>query len=150
MDNKEPINSINYIFMALSFWSHAYFSTSIVSTTKKNERITKNRLQIYFYCESYLFRKMSHQLFAKSKTTEFPLQLVHTNLGGHFPYRLSSPEQGILFYLLIILPYSQESSFLKQKSGATFCKYKQLEENQTSRTIRKVKSDNGREYVSQE
>ena len=42
--------------------------------------------------------------------------------------------------------------FLKQKSEAfaTFCKYKQLVQNQTSRTIKKVRNDNGEEYVSQE
>ena len=42
-------------------------------------------------------------------------------------------------------------NFLKWKSKAfvAFCKYKQLVENKTSRTI-KVRRDNGGEYVSQE
>ena len=42
--NKETISALNYIFMALLLWSHACFSTSTMSTTKKNERITRNRL----------------------------------------------------------------------------------------------------------
>ena len=37
-------------------------------------------------CESYLFGKMSHQPFAKSKiVTEFSLQYIHIDMCGPFP-----------------------------------------------------------------
>mgnify|MGYP007059120983 CR=1 FL=1 len=125
--NKETISALNYIFMALLLWSHACFSTSTMSTTKKNERITRNRLwKSICICESCLFRKMSHQPFAKSKAViEFPLQLVHKDMCGPF----SVPSLSRARYFISFIDNTTRFTvvnFLKHKSEAfaAFCKYK--------------------------
>ena len=119
---------------------------------KRIKGLPEKGFKAIFICESCLFGKMSHQRFAKSKTvTEFPLQLVHTDLCGPLPIPSLSRARYSISFIDNTTRFTVVN-FLKQKSDAfaAFYKYKQLAENQTSRTIKKVRSDNGGEYVSQE
>ena len=137
---------------------HCHFGHMHISTLQQCQQLKriKGLPEIGFksisICESCLFRKMSHQLFAKSKTiTEFPLQVVNTDLCGLFPVQSLSRVRYFISFIDNTTRFTVVI-FLKQKSEAfaTFCKYKQLVQNQTSRTIKKVRNDNGEEYVSQE
>ena len=93
--------------MALSFWSLNISAFQKCQQLKRMKGLPGIGFKAISICESCLFGKMSHQPFAKSKTvTEFPLQLVHTDMCGPFPVP-SLLEQGISFHLLIILPDSQ-------------------------------------------
>ena len=77
------------------------------------------------------------------------LDLVHSNLCGP----MSTPSLiGYLYYVLFIDDLSRKTwiYFMKSKSE-TFCKFqefKSLVENQTSRRIRALRSDNGEEFES--
>ena len=135
--------------MTLSFSSHPYFSTSTMSTTKKNERITRNRRQIYLY--KYVRKDVTLAICQKQDYNRVPTSTCSYKLVWAISCIVSLQARFFISFIDYTTKF-RVVRFLKQKNNtsAIFCKYKQLVENQTSRTIKKVRSDNGGEYISQE
>ncbi|KAJ8463023.1 hypothetical protein ONZ51_g10516 [Trametes cubensis] len=104
-------------------------------------------------CEGCAFGK-SHRLPfppSEKRATE-PLELVHTDLDG--PMRTASVGSGFKYFASFIDDYSglARAYFLKFKSDAfrAFNDFKAWAENQTGRKIKRVRSDRGGEYTSNE
>lgn len=80
-----------------------------------------------------------------------PLELVHINLCG--PTRTTSM-QGERYFMLLIDDYSSMTwvTFLKEKSEALekFKAFKALVENEKGLKIKRLRSDNGGEFTSNE
>ena len=108
---------------------------------------------VYFdgHCEVCIFGKQSKAPFPKSSDTKSTqtLELIHSDVCG--PMSVESIG-GSRYVMLIIDDYSRciVAHILKHKSDA-FGKFKEfatLVENQFGRRIKKLRSDNGEEYVS--
>ncbi|EOY19734.1 Copia-like retrotransposable element, putative [Theobroma cacao] len=106
-----------------------------------------------YICDTCQYGKQSKKPFpkqAKWRATQ-KLQLVHTDIGGPM---MTASLSGNKFYLLFIDEFSRYCwvYFLKHKAEAfnNFLKFKAFVENQTSLTIKMLRSNNGKEYTSLE
>ncbi|KAL7280531.1 hypothetical protein ACG7TL_005463 [Trametes sanguinea] len=104
-------------------------------------------------CEGCAYGK-SHRLPfppSEKRATE-PLELVHTDLDG--PMRTASVGSGYLYFASFIDDFSGLgiAYYLKRKSDAmkAFDSFKAWAETQTGKKIKRVRSDRGGEYLSNE
>ena len=104
------------------------------------------------FCEHCVFGKQRRVRFAKGiHKTKGTLDYVHSDLWG--PSRVPS-KGGANYMLTIIDDYSRKVwvFFLKQKSDvlSTFKEWKTMIEKQTSKQIKRLRTDNGLEFCSDE
>jgi len=102
------------------------------------------------FCEHCIFGKHKRVIFNTSvHTTEGILDYVHSDLWG--PSRKPSLN-GAHYMLIIIDDYSRKvwPYFLKYKSEAfsAFKEWKTMVENQTEKKVKKLRTDNGMEFCS--
>lgn len=102
-------------------------------------------------CEVCLLGKQSRKPFKKTggKRAAEVLGLVHTDLCGPMP---SESWNGARYVFTLIDDYSRKifAYFIKSKSEVleVFKEYQTLVEKQTGKLIKKIRSDNGTEYVN--
>ena len=87
-----PVQTKEQLVHSAAYLWHCRFGHMNISALQQCQQLKRMKglpekgFKAISICESCLFGKMSHQPFTKSKTvTEFPLQLVHTDLCGPFP-----------------------------------------------------------------
>ena len=104
------------------------------------------------FCEHCIFGKQKKVSFSKAThRTKGTLDYIHSDLWG--PSRI--PSKGGCYYMLTIIDdFSRKLwvYFLKNKSEA-FSKFKEwkiLIENQTGRKVKRLRTDNGLEFCSNE
>ena len=101
-------------------------------------------------CSGCVIKKHHRDSFDKRASwhASVPLELVHSDLCGPLP---SASFSGFKYFLTFIDEYSRRTwvYFLKLKNEVfnMFLAYKALVEIQSSHQIRKLRSDNGGEYV---
>jgi transposase InsO family protein len=95
-----------------------------------------------------LGKAKKHHFHTFTRISEFPLQLIHTDLW-------TSPipsVSGYKYYTLFVDDYSSYSWIYplhsKLETFAAFVQFKSLVENQFSTTIKQLQSDGGSEYTS--
>nr|GEX14200.1 hypothetical protein [Tanacetum cinerariifolium] len=103
------------------------------------------------FCEKYVFEKSSRVCFGRGQhTTEGVIDYVHVDLWG--PSRVESMSR-CRYFLSIVDDYSRRGwvHFIRHKNDAfnEFKEWKQLVENQTSRKLKKLRTDNGLEFCNQ-
>lgn len=103
-------------------------------------------------CQACQFGKQNRKPFPKSSwRTSQKLQLMHTDVAG--PQRTPS-FNGSLYYVIFIDDYTRFCwiFFIKYKSevAGIFWKFKKMVENQSGCRIQSLRSDNGKEYNSEE
>ena len=98
-----------------------------------------------------LGKNIKGSFLSSSRRSKGILDLVHSDICGPMSAQSLS---GYLYYVLFIDDFSQKTwiFFLKAKSETLekFREFKALVENQSSRKIRALRSDNGGEYISGE
>ncbi|GJW27376.1 retrotransposon protein, putative, ty1-copia subclass [Tanacetum coccineum] len=104
------------------------------------------------FCENYILGK-SHQVsFSVGRhTTQGVIDYVHSDLWG--PSQVESLG-GKRYFLSIVDDYSRRVwvyiLMFKHEAFGKFKEWKQLVENQTGRTVKKVRTDNGLEFCNRE
>jgi hypothetical protein len=110
--------------------------------------------QIYLdFCEHYVYGKQKRVIFLrvrKEKKSE-RLELIHTDVWG--PTQVSY--HGVSHYYVTFMDDETIKTWvycIRQKSDVfdTFKKWKDLVENETGKSLKFLKSDNGGEYCSKE
>ena len=100
---------------------------------------------------SVLGKNVKGSLPSSSRRSKGILDLVHSDICGQMSAQSLS---GYLYYVLFIDDFSWKTWIfflkVKNKTFGKFQKFKALVENQSSRKIRALKSDNGGEYTSKE
>ncbi|KAK9108126.1 hypothetical protein Syun_024137 [Stephania yunnanensis] len=100
-------------------------------------------------CENCLAGKMARKPFGKGIRAEFPLQLIHSDICG--PMNVRSRHGGV-YFITFIDDYTRFGYvyLISHKSEALECfkKYINLVENQLDKKIKMLRTDRGREYLS--
>ena len=100
-------------------------------------------------CENCLARKITRKPFGKAKRAEFPLQLIHSDICGPMNVRTRS---GALYFITFIDDFTRFCYvyLISYKSEALECfkRYLNEVENQLDKSIKALRTDRGREYLS--
>ena len=110
--------------------------------------ITKVDLSTYEYC---LQGKATRKPFGKVVRAELPLQLIHSDICG--PVNLRA-RHGASYFITFINDYTRYGHVylisLKSQALDCFIQYINEVENQLDRKIKAVRTDRGREYLSEQ
>jgi transposase InsO family protein len=102
-------------------------------------------------CENYLKEKMARKPFGTETRSEFPLQLIHSDICGPMNVRA---RHGGRYFITFIDDYTRYSHvyfiYHKSKALAYFKKFIIFVENQLDRNVKALRTDHGREYLSDE
>ena len=102
-------------------------------------------------CENYLAGKMARKPFGKGTRAELPLQLIHSDICGPMNVRA---RHGGVYFITFIDDYTRFGHvyLISHKSEALECfrKYINLVENQLDKRIKMLRTNRGREYLSDE
>ena len=102
-------------------------------------------------CENCLKGKMARKPFRTGTRSEFPLQLIHSDICGPMNVRA---RHGGRYFITFIDDYTRYSHIylISHKSDALACfkKFITLCENQLDRKVKALRTDRGREYLSDE
>jgi hypothetical protein len=110
--------------------------------------LTKEELPI---CEHCLARKATRLPFGKAKRASSPLQLIHSNICGPMNVRARN---GGNYFITFIDDFTRFGHvyLISHKSEALDCfiRYTNLVENKLSTKIKALRTDRGREYLSEQ
>ena len=102
-------------------------------------------------CEHYLKGKLTRKPFSKVTRAEFSLQLIHSDVCGPINVRA---RHGAYYFITFIDDYSRYGLvyLISNKSEALSCfkTFMNMVENQLDRRIKALRTDRGREYLSEE
>ena len=102
-------------------------------------------------CEHCLKGKLTRKPFGKATRAEFPLQLIHSDVCGPMNMRA---RYGAYYFITFIDDYSRYGVvyLISHKSEALSCfkTFMNIVENQLDRRIKALRTDRGREYLSEE
>ena len=102
-------------------------------------------------CEHCLQGKLTRKPFGKTTRANFPLQLVHSDVCG--PMNVKA-RHGASYFITFIDDYTRYGFVypIKHKSDALECfkRFMILVENQLDKKIKALRTDRGREYLSDE
>jgi transposase InsO family protein len=121
------------------------------------ERLVKEDLLGHFErvslptCENCLKRKMIRKPFGTGTRSEFPLQLIHSDICGPMNVKV---RHGGRYFITFIDDYTRYGHvyLISHKSKALVCfkKFIIFVENQLYRKVKALRMDRGREYLSDE
>jgi transposase InsO family protein len=102
-------------------------------------------------CENYLKEKMARKPFGTGTRSKFPLQLIHSDICGPMNVRA---RHGGRYFIIFIDDYTRYGYvyLISHKSEALACfkKFIIFVENQLDRKVKALRTDRGREYLSDE
>lgn len=102
-------------------------------------------------CEHCLKGKLTRKPFGKATRAEFPLQLIHSDVCGPMNVRA---RHGAHYFITFIDDYTRYGHIylMSHKSEALGCfrRFMNLVENQLDKRIKALRTDRGREYLSDE
>ena len=102
-------------------------------------------------CKHCLEGKTTRKPFGKGKRAEFPLHLIYSNVCGPMNVR---GRHGAVYFITFIDDYTRFGYvyLISHKSEAISCfkRFMNLVENQLDKKIKALRSDQGREYLSDE
>ena len=102
-------------------------------------------------CEHCLVGKSKRKPFGKATGASFPLQLIHSNIRGPMNVRA---RHGGSYFITFINDFTQYGYvyLISHKSEALDCfrRYVSLVENQLDKSIKALRTDCGREYLSKQ
>ena len=100
-------------------------------------------------CEHCLVGKTTRKPFGKGTRVESPLQLIHLDICGPMNVRV---RHGAVYFITFIDDYTRYGFvyLISHKSQALECliKFMNLVENQLDKKIKILRTDQGREYLS--
>ena len=104
-----------------------------------------------FACEHCLVGKSKRKPFGKATRASFPLQLIHSDICGPMNVRA---RHGDFYFITFIDDYTHYGHvcLISQKFEALDCyrRYMRLVENQLEKSIKALRTDRGREYLSEQ
>jgi transposase InsO family protein len=102
-------------------------------------------------CEHCLIGKSKRKPFGKATRASFPLQLIHSDICGPMNVR---PRHGGSYFITFIDDFTRNSHvyLISHKSEALDCfrRYVSLVKNQLDKSIKALRTDRGREYLSKQ
>ena len=102
-------------------------------------------------CEHCLMGKSKRKPFGKATRASFPLQLIHSDICGPMNIRA---RHGGSYFITFIDDYTRYGHvyLISHKSEALNCfrRYMILVENQLDKSIKALRTDRGREYLSEQ
>uniref|UniRef100_A0A2N9FJ35 Integrase catalytic domain-containing protein n=1 Tax=Fagus sylvatica TaxID=28930 RepID=A0A2N9FJ35_FAGSY len=102
-------------------------------------------------CEHCLARKSTRKPFGKGIRTTVPLELIHSNVCGPMNVRA---RHGASYFITFIDDFTRYGHvyLVSHKSEALDCfrRFMNLVENQIERTVKTLRTDHGREYLSKQ
>ena len=101
-------------------------------------------------CEHCLMGKSKRKPFGKATRASFPLQLIHSDICGPMNVRA---RHGGFYFITFIDDYTRYGHvyLISHKFEALDCfrRYMRLVENQLDKSIKALRTDRGREYLSE-
>ncbi|GJT34550.1 retrotransposon protein, putative, ty1-copia subclass, partial [Tanacetum coccineum] len=125
---------------------------SLAQVLEKQGLFGKKSLGKLNFCENYVMGKSHRVSFGVGRhTTQGVIDYIHSDLWG--PSQVESLG-GKKYFLSIVDDYSRRVWVyilrFKDKAFRKFKEWKQLVENQTGRTVKRVRTDNGLEFCNRE
>lgn len=101
-------------------------------------------------CEHCLAGKSTRKPFGKATRASFPLELIHSDICGPMSVKA---RHGASYFITFIDDFTRYGYVylisLKSEALECFRRFMNLVENQTGRTIKALRTDRGREYLSE-